>query len=76
MDPHPVGLHHADEPSARKFAPLAKDNLTLEKNMVLSVDMPVLGSGLGGTAHLKDLVLMGNDGPELLNPGGDRFIQV
>lgn len=76
MGPHAVGLHHTDEPSASEFSPFAKDNLTLQKNMVLSVDMPVLGSGLGGTAHLEDLVLIGNDGPELLNPGGDRFIQV
>jgi Xaa-Pro aminopeptidase len=76
MGPHAVGLHHADEPGATDFAPFAKDNLTLQKNMVISVDMPVLGSGLGGTAHLEDLVLITEDGPELLNPGDNRLIIV
>ncbi|MFK7913965.1 MAG: M24 family metallopeptidase [Pseudomonadales bacterium] len=76
MGPHAVGLHHTDEPGATDFAPFSKENLTLQENMVLSVDMPVLGSGLGGTAHLEDLVLIGKDGPELLNPTSDRFIVV
>jgi len=76
MGPHAVGLHHTDEPGARQFAPFEKQNLTLQENMMLSVDMPVLGSGLGGTAHLEDLVLIGKDGPELLNATTDRFIVV
>jgi len=76
MGPHAVGLHHTDEPGARQFAPFEKQNLTLEENMVISVDMPVLGSGLGGTAHLEDLVLITKDGPELLNETSDRFIVV
>lgn len=76
MGPHAVGLHHTDEPGAKEFAPFEKENLILEENMVLSIDMPVLGSGLGGTAHLEDLVLIGKDGPELLNDPADRFIVV
>ena len=48
----------------------------LQEDMLLSVDMPVLGSGLGSTAHLEDLVLIGKDGPELLNDPADRFIVV
>jgi Xaa-Pro aminopeptidase len=76
MGPHAVGLHHTDEPGATEFGPFAKDNLTLQKNMVISVDMPVLGSGLGGAAHLEDLVLITEDGPELLNPGDNRLIIV
>ena len=76
MGPHAVGLHHTDEPGAKPFAPFEKQDLVLEENMVLSVDMPVLGSGLGGTAHLEDLVLIGKDGPELLNDSTDRFIAV
>lgn len=76
MGPHAVGLHHTDEPGAKEFAPFEKENLTLQENMIISVDMPVLGSGLGGTAHLEDLVLIGKDGPELLNATMDRFIVV
>ena len=44
--------------------------------MSLSIDMPLLDSGLGGTAHLEDLVLVGKDGPEILNTSDDRFIVV
>ena len=76
MGPHAVGLHHTDEPGAKPFAPFEKQNLVLQEDMLLSVDMPVLGSGLGGTAHLEDLVLIGKDGPELLNDPADRFIVV
>ncbi len=74
LGPHAVGLHHTDEPSGVEFGPFEKQNLVLQDSMLLSVDMPVLGSGLGGTAHLEDLVLISKDGPELLNPASDRFI--
>jgi len=76
LGPHAVGLHHTDEPGAVEFGGFVKEDLVLEENMMLSVDMPVLGSGLGGTAHLEDLVLIGKDGPELLNQTDDRFIVV
>lgn len=76
LGPHSVGLRHTDEPGAKDFSPFEKENLTLQENMILSVDMPVLGSGLGGTAHLEDLVLIGKEGPELLNQSDDRFIVV
>ena len=32
-----------------------KDDLVLEENMIISVDMPVLHTGIGGSAHLEDL---------------------
>ena len=76
VNPHSVGLHHSDEPSAVDFSYFQKENLVLTQNMVLSVDMPVLDTGMGGTAHLEDLVLIGKDGAELLNDTGNRFIVV
>ena len=76
INPHSVGLHHSDEPSAQEFGFFEKENITLQENMVLSVDMPLLDTGLGGSAHLEDLVLIGKDGPELLNESRDRFILV
>lgn len=76
VNPHSVGLHHSDEPSAAEFSYFQKENLVLTENMVLSVDMPVLDTGMGGTAHLEDLVLINKDGPELLNDTGNRFIVV
>ena len=76
INPHSVGLHHSDEPSALEFSYFAKEDLVLQENMILSVDFPLLDTGLGGSAHLEDLVLIGKDGPELLNDSSDRFIVV
>lgn len=76
VNPHSVGLHHSDDPSTEDYMPYMKDNTELVENMVLSVDMPVLDIGHGGTAHLEDLVLIGKDGPELLNDTNNRFIVV
>jgi len=76
VNPHSIGLYHHDEPSKKDFGLWEKDDIELVENMILSVDMPVLDNGLGGTAHLEDLVLIGKDGPELLNSSDDRFIVV
>ena len=76
INPHSVGLNHTDEPSKNDFGFWEKDDIELVENMVLSVDMPVLDNGLGGSAHLEDLVLIGKDGPELLNSSDDRLIIV
>ncbi len=76
INPHSVGLNHSDEPSDNDFGLWNPGDVELVENMVLSVDMPVLDSGWGGTAHLEDLVLIGKDGPELLNSSDDRFIVV
>lgn len=75
-NPHSVGLNHTDEPGIPGHAQWTKADLTLEENMVLSVDLPVLAAGIGGTAHLEDLVLIGADGAKLLNDGGDKVIIV
>ena len=76
VNPHTIGLHHSDDPQGGTFGNYQKENLTLVENMILSIDMPVLDNGLGGTAHLEDLVLIGKDGAELLNDTSDRFIIV
>lgn len=76
INPHSVGLQHTDEPSKNEFGLWDKGDHELVENMILSIDMPLLDSGLGGTAHLEDLVLIGKDGPELLNSSDDRFIVV
>ena len=77
VNPHSVGLIHTDEPWNEEFGhSFSKENLVLTENMILSVDMPLLDTGLGGSAHLEDLVLIGKDGPELLNASDDRYIEV
>jgi Xaa-Pro aminopeptidase len=65
--PHSVGLFHTDHPQSSLLSPRGPDNLILEENTVLSVDHPVLESGLGGTMHLEDLTLIGKDGSEPLH---------
>ena len=75
-NPHSVGLHHTDEPSVEGSAYFVKDDLELMEGMIISVDLPVVDVGLGGSAHLEDLVLIGKDGATLLNDGGDRVIIV
>ncbi len=59
ITPHSVGILHTD---AHNIA-----GLTLEKDMIISVDFPMLESGVGGSAHLEDLTLITADGHELLN---------
>jgi len=77
VTPHSVGLSHTDEPG--RDGPGAfwiKDDLILEENMVISVDMPVLNTGIGGSAHLEDLTLITKDGNEQINDIGDRIVVV
>lgn len=54
FSPHSVGLAHTDQPrSALGGGPV---DLTVEENMILSIDCPLFETGAGGTAHLEDLV--------------------
>jgi Xaa-Pro aminopeptidase len=65
--PHSVGLFHTDHPQPSLVAPRRPDELMLEENMVLSVDCPVFMAGLGGSAHLEDLMLIRNGRAEPLH---------
>ncbi len=76
LSPHTIGLHHSDDENIAGFGSYAKADIALEENMVLSIDMPLLDSGMGGSCHLEDLVIMTKDGPELINDSSDRFIIV
>jgi Xaa-Pro aminopeptidase len=77
VTPHSVGLSHTDEPGRDGAGAFwIKDDLILEENMVISVDMPVLNTGIGGSAHLEDLTLITKDGNEQINDIDDRIIVV
>lgn len=56
FSPHSVGLAHTDHP--RVAADGSRVDLTIEENMILSIDCPLFETGRGGTAHLEDLVLV------------------
>ena len=77
VTPHSVGLSHTDEPGRDGPGSYwVKDDLVLEENMIISVDMPVLHTGIGGSAHLEDLTLITKDGSEQINDIGDRIVIV
>ena len=64
FNPHSVGLAHTDHPMPSLFDGRSVEGLVLEENMVLSVDCPPIDSGIGGTAHLEDLMLITKHGAE------------
>lgn len=62
--PHSVGLAHTDEPGEDHGGFWRKGDIVLQPGMVLSVDCPVLDSGIGGSAHCEDLVRITDAGCE------------
>lgn len=62
--PHSVGLAHTDEPGEVHGGFWRKPDIVLEPGMILSVDCPVLDTGIGGSGHCEDLVLITADGCE------------
>lgn len=74
--PHSVGLMHTDEPGADHGGFYGKENLVLEENMVISVDCPSIVTGIGGSVHLEDLVLITRDGAETIHPVHDHVITI
>lgn len=74
--PHSVGLLHTDEPGEDAGGFYRKADLTLEPNMILSVDCPVMDTGIGGSAHLEDLVLITADGAEPIHHIGEGVMTI
>jgi Xaa-Pro aminopeptidase len=74
--PHSVGLFHTDHPQPSLIGPRGPEALVLEENMILSVDCPVLEAGLGGTAHLEDLMLIRQEGAEPIHEVPESVIVV
>jgi Xaa-Pro aminopeptidase len=74
--PHSVGLSHTDEPAIDSGGFYTKDDLILQENMILSVDCPILDTGLGGSAHLEDLMLITHDGAEPIHSMSSSIIIV
>lgn len=75
FSPHSVGLYHTDHVGNAGAAAFREDHV-LEKGMILSVDCPLLESGMGGSAHLEDLMLITENGSEPINSVGDQVIQI
>lgn len=73
--PHSVGLYHTDHVGMAGAAAFREDPV-LEKGMIISVDCPLMEAGVGGSAHLEDLVLITEDGSEPIHDVGDQTILV
>jgi Xaa-Pro aminopeptidase len=74
--PHSVGLMHTDEPGLELGGFYGKQDLILEEGMVISVDCPSLATGIGGSVHIEDLVLITADGAEPIHTIGDHVITI
>jgi Xaa-Pro aminopeptidase len=72
--PHSVGLYHADHVGNAGSPP--REDIILEPNMVLSVDCPMGATGMGGSSHLEDLMLITEDGAEPINGVGSKTVMV
>lgn len=66
--PHSVGLAHTDEPGEVHGGFWRKPDIILEPGMILSVDCPTLDTGIGGSAHCEDLMLITETGAEPIHP--------
>lgn len=73
--PHSVGLYHTDHVGMAGAAAFREDPV-LEKGMIISVDCPLLEAGVGGSAHLEDLILITEDGSEPIHDIGNQTILV
>ncbi|WP_246544104.1 M24 family metallopeptidase [Novosphingobium profundi] len=74
--PHSVGLAHTDEPGEVHGGFWRKPDIVLQPGMILSVDCPTLDTGIGGSAHCEDLVLITADGCEPIHPLHEPVIVV
>lgn len=73
---HSVGLFHTDEAYEGDSLNFRKADHLIEKDMVLSIDCPVLHLDAAGNVHLEDLWLITADGCEPLNERGEPFIRI
>ena len=74
FNPHSVGLAHTDQPRLDVYGRRADH--VLQENMILSIDCPLFETGLGGTAHLEDLVLITANGAETIHEAGPATFTV
>lgn len=74
FNPHSVGVFHSDHIGNGTSAP--REDIVLRPGMIISVDCPVMEAGLGGSVHLKDLMLITKDGAEPLHDISNQAIYI
>lgn len=73
---HSVGLFHTDEAYDGDSLHFKKADHLIEKDMVLSIDCPVLHLDAAGNVHLEDLWLITESGCEALNDRDEAFLRI
>lgn len=73
---HSVGLFHTDEAYDGDSLFFRKGDHLIEKDMVLSIDCPVLHLDAAGNVHLEDLWLITENGCEPLNERDAPYIRI
>ncbi len=63
---HGLGLEHTDDPKSIGTQPGVKISQSLEKNMIINIDMPFTEIGWG-SVHMEDTILITDDGFERLS---------
>jgi len=72
--PHSVGVFHSDHYGNGSSAP--REDIVLRPGMIISIDCPVMETGIGGSVHLEDLMLITDDGAEPLHDVGNQGIYI
>ncbi len=72
--PHSVGVFHSDHYGNGTSAP--REDIVLRPGMIISIDCPVMETGIGGSVHLEDLMLITEDGAEPLHDLGQQAITI
>jgi Xaa-Pro aminopeptidase len=73
--PHGVGLEHGDNPARLDVPFTMAEDMTLEENMVITIDLPYIEIG-ADIGHHEDLIRITKTGFEPLNPLGDPLVIV
>lgn len=74
FNPHSVGLAHTEQPGL-DFEGNPIDHV-LEPGMIISVDCPLMQTGMEGTIHLEDLMLITPDGARAVHDTSDSILMV
>jgi Xaa-Pro aminopeptidase len=72
--PHSVGLYHSDHVGSNGSG--SREDIMLEPNMIISIDCPMGATGMGGSSHLEDLMLITESGAQPINDIGSQIIMV
>ncbi len=72
FSPHSVGVFHTDHIGDGSSP--RREDIVLRPGMIISIDCPVLETGIGGSVHLEDLMLITQDGAEPIHDIGQQAI--